>query len=471
MPIGSFESAWEEYDHAEGPALKEEAKANNKFAVADAPNWRLLLSGENFTRRLVSAEVTFSREGESSMRFVVAGNLRAFQYERATVSFWFGYGTKLVPWFRGRLAEPVDAISGLYSEASAYGWATQLGQRTFQQRVDYGEWDLREAVADIWERFGALPERFDFWGTHTTTLAKDIGEFGLEVTLLEGLQTVLEPMQFIGYDAPYGMYIVKRSHLAELGTDMVYSGAGHYEPEDYPMNGFTFDQSMANFYSDVTIFRRKDEFAGGGGPGVSGAGPAGDPDTNPDEYDVYATHTVADPGPFTVNEGRDYVVADYPGQQEHAEREAELLATSFSRGVGHFEWQCPPIDFEIGDHLTVVRHEQIHAGAAFGNHANYYLSQIDAVSYGCVVTDITFSLAASGGSGETSGTQRWAMTVSGYAFEKDRETIREPEGPTSIDILVPPDEPEDIDSPVDVSFVLSGEDEVYSGDDRVVVPS
>ena len=35
---------------------------------------------------------------------------------------------------------------------------------------------------------------------------------------------------------------------------MVFSGAGHYDPEDYPADGFVFDQSQANFYSDVVIF-------------------------------------------------------------------------------------------------------------------------------------------------------------------------------------------------------------------------
>ena len=46
---------------------------------------------------------------------------------------------------------------------------------------------------------------------------------------------------------------------------------------------------MANFYADVVIFRRKDTYAGGGGPGVVGANPA---EADPDEYDVYVDKDV-----------------------------------------------------------------------------------------------------------------------------------------------------------------------------------
>ena len=74
MPIGSFESGWENYDHTSGPALREEAKVVHKVGAA-APNWRFQLGTEDWTQRLVSGEVTFSKEGDGGMRFVVAGSL------------------------------------------------------------------------------------------------------------------------------------------------------------------------------------------------------------------------------------------------------------------------------------------------------------------------------------------------------------------------------------------------------------
>ena len=89
------------------------------------------------------------------MRFTVIGNLRAADLQRATVRFWLGYGTKLMPYFRGRLADPIDTSSGLHSEASAYGLKTQLGRDTSRTApITAGE-DLRDAVDDIWDRFGA----------------------------------------------------------------------------------------------------------------------------------------------------------------------------------------------------------------------------------------------------------------------------------------------------------------------------
>ena len=160
---------------------------------------------------------------------------------------------------------------------------------------------------------------------------------------------------------------------------------------------------MANFYDDVIIFRRKDEFAGGGGPGLQGANPE---EADSDEYDVFVNKRpnatigwagdsgVANPGPFLVNEGRDYVVADYPGQQEHAERERELLLTALGRGVGHFEWQCFPCDFDIGDHLTVYRDEQFHDPDYLFSSTHYSQARIDRIGYGCVVEETTFSMTA-----------------------------------------------------------------------------
>ena len=463
-PIGSFDEAWEDYnrDAATTPALIEEAK-NPVKSGGNAPNWRLRIGTEEYTNRMVSAEVTFSSEGDSSIRFVVAGNLRALQYERARVELWFGYGTKLVPYFRGRLADPVDMASGLHSEATAYGLGTQLGNRYAQGRIDYGGWDLRDAWWDLIDRFGAEPDRFDFWGEHSTTLANDISEFGLEGSLREIEETILEPMQFKSFDHPGGMRIVKRSHLSTLGTENVFSGAGHYNVQHYPKDGFTFDQSMQNFYADVVIFRRTNEYAGGGGEGGSGT-----PDDN--EYAVYATEPVADPGPFHVHEGRDYVVADYPGGQEHAEREAELLATALGRGVGRFEWRCFPIDFAPGNHFTVTRNELIHDATYFGVNHWFALPQIDAVDYACVAEEVVLRIGAAG-EGE-----RWSMTVSGTAFEESRTTVREAGTPIEIDLGVPPFDPTDPDPGgggepgTDYAVVVGSDTVVVDGDQVVDTP-
>ena len=320
-------------------------------------------------------------------------------------------------------------------------------------------------------RFGADLDRFDFWGTHSTELANNIASFGHEISLLEAIQTVCEPMQFLGRDMPHGMYEIKRGHLADLGTDEVFSGAGHYDPEDYPVDGFVFDQSQANFYSDVVIFRRKETYAGGGGPGVTGANPA-EPDS--DEYDVYVDKDVAgddgvsDPGPFTVHEGRIYPVPDYPGQQEHAERERELLVTSLSRGVGPASWKPHPIDFAPGDHLTVNVDEQYHDPDYLFSRDTYRQSRIDRVSYAYLVEEIAFRMSSRMVGDTAVGTDSWAMDTSGLAYEKDRETIRAAGSPTAIDLGVTPYEvPEPVQ--VDGDFVVVDGDPVVVDGDPVVV--
>lgn len=473
MPIGSFQSAWEGYEHTDGPALLSEARDLEKTG-AKAPNWRLKIGGEDYTRRLISASVTYSREGTASMQFAVIGNLRAADKQRAPMRFWIGYGTKLIPYFTGRLANPVDSPSGLYSEASAYALATQLGQRYFQHRTDYAGWDLRAAVNDLWDNhFGASDERLEFLGMHSTTLAEDLSSFGYEVSMLEALQTLLEPMQFIAYDQLAGIFTIKRNHLASLGTVDPMAGAGHYDPHEYPKDGFTFDQSMANFYDDVTIFRRKDTYAGGGGPGVSGANPD-EPDS--DEYDVFVNKVVAgdsgisNPNPFVVNEGRDFVVADYPGQQEHAARERGLLVASFSRGVGRGEWECFPCDYDLGDHVVVRRDEQIHDPAYLFSRGTYRQSQIDRVGYLMSVEETNFTMRARMVGSTAVGAESWAMNVAGPAFEAERTTIRPAGTPITIDLGVAPDPVPEEPQAVDINQVVVGTDDVVVGTDRVVVP-
>jgi len=477
MPIGSFENAWINYEHEDGPALLSQAQELEKVG-SKAPNWRLVIGSEDYTRRLVNAEVTYSKEGEASMRFTVIGNLRAAGYERARVRFWMGYGTRIVPYFVGRLMDPVDNRSGLYSEASAYALKTQLGHRYFQGRVNYGGFDLREAVDDLWDRFGALDERLDFWGDHSTELINKLGSFGYEVSMTEALDTILEPMQFLSYDQLAGIFTIKRGHLAELGTDEVYSGAGHYLPGEYPADGLAFDASFANYYDDVTVFRRNEEWAGGGGPGA----PGGPPPTNPDEgetgdeYDVFVNKTyptptagVSNPGPFTVNEGRDYIVADYPGQQEHAERERGLLVTSLSRGVGPATWECFPCDYDLGDHLTVFVDEQFHDPDYLFSRAQYRQSRIDRVGYAYVVNETTFTMSTRMQGPTAVDADAWAMTTSGLAFENERETIRAAGSPITIDLGVTPYAAPSEPGPVDFEFVtVDGEEVTVDGEEVTV---
>lgn len=418
-PIGPpYDSAWTDYDHTSGPALITEAKRKVKTG-STAPNWRLRLLPDDFSRLLVSAEVTFSRDGDSGIRFTLGKQLAVTDYQRARVHFGIGYGEKVVPYFQGRLADPVDAPSGLFSDATAYGLGTQLGQRYFQRRQDYTGFTAHAAFNDIVDIFGADPDRFEWDVDDDTTLAADIANFGLEISLLEAGQTIFDPSQLISYDQTGGKRVVRRSHLAAMGVDSTFTGAGEWYPSDYPKGGFTFSESQANFYNDVVIFRRKDSFAGGGGPGVTGLGPASSTGADADEYDVYATASVATSGPYDVTEGRDYVVGDYPGSQSEAERDAALLAAAFSKGVGQFEWNVAPCDFSIGDHLTVYRNEEVRGTTAFETQDHVSTGRIDRVGYGCVVEEITLTLAPSDGT--QPGT--WDMTITGPAFAKSRTTL------------------------------------------------
>ena len=111
---------------------------------------------------------------------------------------------------------------------------TELGQRQFQERVNYSGEDLRAAFDDVIDRFGADTDRFEFRGTHSTELAEKLGSFAIGTTLAEALDTILEPMQFIMYDQTGGMVIVERSHLVSLGTDNVFRALGISSPKIIP---------------------------------------------------------------------------------------------------------------------------------------------------------------------------------------------------------------------------------------------
>jgi hypothetical protein len=463
--IGDFDSAWENYEHNGGPALIDEAKVAVKAGDL-RPNWRIKIGTEDMTRRLIDAEVTFNATGESGMTFRVATQLHKQGYERARVQLWIGYGNKLVPFFRGKLADPKDSPSGLFSEAAAYGLSTQLGARHFGGRVSYQGWDLRDAFWDIVERFGADQDRFFFDGEHSQiiegeegeeTATSGVAEFGLEHTMLEAMQAILPQMGFAGFDQAGGMFVVRKPPRADEVTRS--SLVGILDDGHYPQGGFTYDQSTRNMYSKVIVFRRNEDFAAGGEPGVAtdegmttdedgGAVPAAFEGSEAEnkatktwragrskasEYAVYAEHDVDNSGPFNVHEGRAYIIPDWAGSQEHAEREAEWWADSFSAGVGRYQLtDISPIDFSLYDDFGLERREERRTPeghASFGQ--LYWTSRGDIydVLYACQVESMTLRIAQ----------QTFRMSLEGPAVVKEETLVQAATNVEPIELSIPQD--------------------------------
>lgn len=443
--IESFPGGWENYDHQSGPALVERAQERVKAGPGQFKK-RLKIGGIDLTEQLVSCDVNFNEDGESGMTLEVGYPLNRTEMERARTELWIGYGDRLIPYFRGKLFEPKDSPSGLFSSATAYGLATQLGQRHMRGRVSYAGWDLREAFWDLIDRFGADKDRFFFDGEHSQILDGEESEsgglpdFGLEVSMREVETAILEQMSFGAFDIPGGMHVVQK--LPRIDAAERRNLNHIWRDQHYLQDGFEFSQPSRNFFSRVVVFRRNEEFGGGGAPTPEGSGmvPDGEggwfPNTmdgseadtrrntswRPDrdwrsEYAVYAEKSVSNSGMFNVHEGRADIVPDYPGQQEHAVREAEWRANAYSAGVGPFTFNCPPCDFGLHDVFGVERIEEVreHLGpTGFRQLVNSALGRLDSVLYSCIVRGINLHID---NTGET-------MQVTGDGAVRDRSVVR-----------------------------------------------
>jgi hypothetical protein len=365
-----------------------------------------------------------------------------------------------VPFFRGKLERPVDSPSGLYTEATAYGLATQLGARHFGGRVTYAGFTVRDMFWDVIGRFGADTDRFHFDGEHDQVIESEesengTAEFGLEHTFLEAIQTVLPQMEFVGYDQVGGMFVVRKPPRADAVARVNLSGIlndGHY-----PQGGFTFGESYKNMYSKVIVFRRTEEYAGGGASEGEGEGMtqeesywvpeeffgseaetkatvAGNRDKPfSAEYAVYAEADVDNVGPFDVHQGRAYVIPDFPGQQDHAQNVADWWANAFSEGVGRYTLEgISPIDFALYDFFGLERREERRTPeghASFGQLNWTSRGDIYDVLYACQVESMTLRIAQ----------QTFRMDLEGPAVIKEETLVTPATGLTEIELSIPQD--------------------------------
>jgi hypothetical protein len=487
--IGDFDSAWENYDHESGPELIDDAKEPIKTGDI-RPNWRLKIGTRDMTRRLIECEVTFNAtDGASAMTLKVANQLHKQGYERARVQLWIGYGNKLIPFFRGKLERPVDGPSGLYSDATAYGIATQLGARHFGHRVSYAGFTVRDFFWDIVEKFGADQDRFFMDGEHDQVIESEdseggTAEFGIEHTYLEAIQAVLPQMEFVGFDQTGGMFVVKKPDRQDAVTRASLSGI--LDDSHYPPGGFEFGESFKNMYSKVVVFRRTEEYAGGGAAQTGGTGMTeedgysvpedfyGSDADHPDavagnrskpkaaEYAVYAERDVTNSGGWNVHGGRAYVIPDFPGQQEHAENTAQWWADAFSAGVGRYSLRdISPIDFALYDYFGLERREERRTPegeASFGQLHWTSRGDIYDILYACQVESMTLRIAP----------QTFRMDLEGPAVVVEETLVTEATDLTQIDHFIPPDDDTPPEPEGETAALKATADDVKVGADRVV---
>lgn len=440
MRIGDFDTAWETYDHSDGPQLFTQAK-NRIKAGANRPNWRLVVGGRNLTDRLISYEVTFDVSGDSGMRFTVGTALGRERLERVPVNFWIGYGTKLVPYYHGQLADATDSRSGRFCEATSYGLGPRMGMLYFGGRVNYSGNQLEAAWWDIINRFGAdaVPggpdvDQFRFYGPASATVEGDLGSFGLENSLLEAEQALLEPQGMRVFDQVGGLRIAtwpsRLDALVGITPQHIFTEADYSGP-------FSVSQPERNVYDKAIVFRRTEEYAGGGeggqGEGMTQAedgswvpnefygsfaetesNAAGDPDKpKAAEYAVYAERPIANTSPVRVSAHRLSIVPDFTGTQPQAGRRAEQLANTLSHGIGPFTLEsCPPVDLGIDDIFGVEQVQEVRT--ADSSLQTVHLGAKYAFLYACIVEATTLT-------GEP-GTM--SMSITGQAVQTNSRLVR-----------------------------------------------
>ena len=120
----------------------------------------------------------------------VAQNLYHQSREREFVNLSIGYGSTLVSYFLGRLSQPKDARSGLYSDATAYGPTGDLGGRYFRSRASYAGLDAQVAALDVWNRCfsGDNSSALFQWNAPSDVLEGEMEQFGFEHSFLDAFR-------------------------------------------------------------------------------------------------------------------------------------------------------------------------------------------------------------------------------------------------------------------------------------------
>ncbi len=277
-----------------------------------APAYRLEVDGRELSG-LVSASASYAVDeagnGASEMTITADTTLEAREGGRARLMV--GYGEELVEWFTGSLEEPEDDHWGGGNGATAWGPYRELSERMFLEDVDYRNRTLASALLDVYGRARRRGARFgmELKGGGQFVIAPDAEEaiFPLEATFGEAIGALQGSAGYVSTDLPgYGRLHLPRPRPGSYGRTAASYGEGDYPPE-------AFSARRAKAYGSVVVFARTE---GGTYPFPPVIVPVNRDDKR-------------------LPRDRAFVVSDFVGSEDDAEREGRRVARELS---GSYEW-------------------------------------------------------------------------------------------------------------------------------------
>ncbi len=271
-------------------------------------NHRLIVAEEDWTERLISANVQYRADaGSSGMEWSVWGS--AEDYSDAPIELFLGYGDDLQPYFKGTIQTPNDDDRIGTSDGSAFGpfrnMTTQvLGtNETFVGKTI--EWVILECSRRAEYRAGEI---IIVNGSKYKVEVEQGEQFPFDNKIGDVLSSLMEKAEFVGVDQPGGRRLFRPKPIPGSTIEYVKT----FQVEDY--SEFSITPKEDSNYIKVVVYRNDDN---------------GEPE-------VYADRDVNPVVTYPPKPNRWMVVSDFIGNQVDAEEEAFRLATDVRRGMNSF---------------------------------------------------------------------------------------------------------------------------------------
>lgn len=287
---------------------------------------KLTVDGEDWTERLLSADVQYRADvGSSGLQMELTGSCE--EYDDAPIRLSLGEEGNLSPYFKGRLQGPDDDDRLDKSTANAFGpFRNMITQKLGTNETFVGQ-TLEYVILECARR--ANQSSGEIIIKNGTKYRVQPGEqFPFDNNIGDVLSSLLEKAEFVGVDQPEGRREFKPKPRS--GSNKNYKAT--LGPTEY--TELEISPKEESVYSMVVVYRNGDE----GTPIVKA------------EREIITNSRIKPP------KQRWFVVSDFEGNQDEAEEEAYKLADELRLGLNSFSITIPfNKRWRVHEGLKVIR--------------------------------------------------------------------------------------------------------------------
>ncbi len=274
-----------------------------------AETFRVRVAGRSISSSVESVDVTYSGDGTSEATINTWRSLNGF--ENAEISVDVGYGELLENYFTGKIGSMQEDSWGGPNEIQCWGPFKLMADQVIGEQVNYKNMDIVDALMDLVRRAKYQKGKVEVMRGAAFPISGDNAVFVWETKLGEAANTLAGAANYVFADLPGGRRLIRPK--PRPGT--VGQVKERYNESHFPPGGFTATPSNRSFYASVRVFRRNDNGT----------------------LEVDAKRPIGIQSRFRPPVGRVFVVPDFVGTQQAAEREATITARALSRGVYDIE--------------------------------------------------------------------------------------------------------------------------------------